>query len=161
MIKAIKTLVNEIQEAMYQELSGKEAGLAAYYNFNNGIPAGDNTALTIVPDVSDNGHDGTVSGFTKTGGLSNWTASPFNFGDWDDDGIPDFCDKCVFAKDLALDDILFKSIYRARETITLGNGVIIPDFSNLTFQTPKLIIPDTSQVPENAQIIITPFLCEQ
>ena len=93
---------NQIKEALYQELSGKETGLAAYFNFNNGIPSGDNSAISMVYDVSDNGHDGTLSGFGKMGNLSNWVPSPFNFGDWDKDGTPDFCDNCVFTNDLTL-----------------------------------------------------------
>ncbi|MEM6402031.1 MAG: LamG-like jellyroll fold domain-containing protein, partial [Cyanobacteria bacterium P01_D01_bin.116] len=41
----------EIQENIYQKLSGTEEGLVAYYNFDN--------ATTIVPDVTENGNDGT------------------------------------------------------------------------------------------------------
>ena len=151
----------EIQGALYQELSGKESGLAAYYNFNNGVASGDNSALTIVPDVSDNGHDGTVSGFAKTGGSSNWIASPFNFGDLDDDGIPDFCDKCVFAKDLDLYETLWKSVYRARESITLGNNMMLPTGKNLTFETPQLLMTDQIQTAAGTEIMITPFVCPE
>ena len=149
----------EIQEAMYQELTGKEAGLASYYNFNNGIPSGNNTALNIVPDGSDNGRDGIVSGFAGTGGLSNWTASPFNFGDLDKDGIPDFCDKCVFEKDIVINDYLWKSVYRARETITLGSGMTMPVNRNLTFHTPELLVSDQIQTAANTHIMVTPFVC--
>ncbi|GLR17460.1 LamG domain-containing protein [Portibacter lacus] len=149
----------EIQEAMYQELSGKEPGLSAYYNFNNGIPSGDNTGLAIVPDVSGHGHDGTVNGFARTGGASNWTASPFNFGDLDDDGIPDFCDKCVFAKVLVLYETLWKSVYRARESITLGNGMTLPVGKDLTFETPMLMMSDHIQTAAGTEIMVTPFVC--
>ncbi len=150
---------DEIQEAMYQELTGKETGLAAYYNFNNGVASGDNSALTIVPDVSDNGHDGTVSGFARTGGISNWTASPFNFGDLDNDGIPDFCDKCVFEKDIVIYDYLWKSVYRASETITLRNDMTLPANWNLKFETPQLLMDDHIQVAVGTEIMVTPFVC--
>ena len=151
---------DEILQAMYQELSGKEPGLAAYYNFNNGIPVGDNTARSLVPDASDNGHDGTLSGFTKTGFGSNWVSSPFNFGDLDDDGTPDFCDNCVFEKNLVLDNVLYKQIYRARETITLGNNMTLPANRNLTFHTPQLLLSNQIQTAANTQIMVTPFVCD-
>ncbi len=54
-------------------------GLVASYDFNEGIPDGDNTGLTILPDKSGNANDGTLSGFDLSGSTSNWVASTITF----------------------------------------------------------------------------------
>jgi hypothetical protein len=56
------------------ELAGTEAGLIAYYQFNEGVAAGTNTGVTTLPDISPNGHDGTLSSppFALSGATSNW-----------------------------------------------------------------------------------------
>jgi len=59
-----------------QELTGSELNLLVNFNFSSGIPEGDNSALTIVPDISPNGHHGALSGFTQTGTTSNWVTVP-------------------------------------------------------------------------------------
>jgi hypothetical protein len=47
-------------------------GLIAYYNFNDGIPNGNNTAITTVADRTGNGNNGTLNNFTLTGMSSNF-----------------------------------------------------------------------------------------
>ncbi|MBS1647217.1 MAG: T9SS type A sorting domain-containing protein [Bacteroidetes bacterium] len=47
-------------------------GLLVYYNFNNGIPNGNNTSITNVPDVTGNGYNGTLVHFALTGTTSNF-----------------------------------------------------------------------------------------
>lgn len=47
-------------------------GLIAYYSFNDGVPNGDNTAITTVADRSGNGLSGTLTNFALTGTSSNF-----------------------------------------------------------------------------------------
>jgi hypothetical protein len=62
----------EIQTNMNKELVGTETGLVAYYNFNQGIAAGDNTAISTVIEKTPNAINGTLSNFNKTGTFSNF-----------------------------------------------------------------------------------------
>ena len=57
-----------------------EATLELYYDFNHGIPSGDNSGLTTLTDLSSNGYDGTLTNFdvdgsNTSGTVSNWIAS--------------------------------------------------------------------------------------
>ncbi len=56
-------------------LIGNEAGLIAYYNFNQGTAAGANAGVTTLNDLTANNHDGTLTNFTLTGTASNWITS--------------------------------------------------------------------------------------
>ena len=63
------------------ELQGNEAGLVAYYKFNQGIDAATNTAVTTLTDATANANNGTLNGFDLTGSTSNWLAgSPVTTG---------------------------------------------------------------------------------
>jgi hypothetical protein len=62
----------EIQDNMNTELLGSETGLVAYYPLNQGIAAGDNTAIASVTNKSANALNGTLTNFTKTGATSNF-----------------------------------------------------------------------------------------
>jgi hypothetical protein len=64
--------IEQIQANMNKELLGTEAGLVAYYTFNQGIAAGNNTAITTVTDKTANAINGTLTNFTKTGATSNF-----------------------------------------------------------------------------------------
>lgn len=64
-----------IQAEMNTELVGNEPGLLRYYNFNQGIANGDNTAITNLIDASSNTNNGTFSNFTLTGTTSNFTGA--------------------------------------------------------------------------------------
>ncbi|MEL6559320.1 MAG: LamG-like jellyroll fold domain-containing protein [Bacteroidota bacterium] len=61
----------DIVEQMCRELTGSEAGLIAYYDFNN--VTGD-TDGTIIPDVSGNGNDGTLREPDASSSISTVTA---------------------------------------------------------------------------------------
>jgi hypothetical protein len=64
--------IEQIQANMNSELLGTEAGLVAYYPFNQGIAAGNNTAITTVTDKTANAINGTLTNFAKTGATSNF-----------------------------------------------------------------------------------------
>jgi hypothetical protein len=151
----------QILDHMSQELSGIEPGLVAYYNFNEGIPEGDNSGSAILYDISNNEHNGALVGFAQTGVQSNWVSSPFNFGDGDDDGTPDFCDNCFAMKNLELDNVSLNGVYRALNEITLGNGITIPGNANLIFRSPFVKVSEYIQAPATATIIVSPVACEQ
>ena len=50
----------------------QQAGLVAYYRFNEGIAGGSNTGMTTVDDNSGNWNCGTLNNFALTGGSSNF-----------------------------------------------------------------------------------------
>ncbi|VXD18410.1 putative Peptidylamidoglycolate lyase [Marinoscillum sp. 108] len=51
------------------------SGLVASYDFNTGLPGGNNTGLNTLMDISGNGYDGTLNAFDLVGDTSNWVAS--------------------------------------------------------------------------------------
>lgn len=64
----------EIQQYMHVGLIGTETGLVALFNFNQGIANGDNTAISIEPDRTASGNNGTLNNFARTGSTSNYVA---------------------------------------------------------------------------------------
>ncbi len=64
----------EILSRMNCELSGTETGLEAYYQFNEGLALANNAGINNLPDISGNGHDGTLINFSLNGTTSNWVA---------------------------------------------------------------------------------------
>ncbi|MFN7044421.1 MAG: LamG-like jellyroll fold domain-containing protein [Flavobacterium sp.] len=63
------------------ELQGTETGLLAYYKFNQGNDAADNSAITTLIDATSNSNNGTFANFTLTGSTSNFLAgSPVTTG---------------------------------------------------------------------------------
>lgn len=62
----------DIQSSMSTELEGNEAGLVAYYNFNQGVADGVNTTITSLTDKTVNGRHGILHNFTLAGASSNW-----------------------------------------------------------------------------------------
>ncbi len=77
----------------YRELRGNEAGLIAYYDFNEGMPNENNANLNTIPDMSGNGNTGTLNNFAKTGTSSNWViGAPVIHRDLDGNGYGDICE---------------------------------------------------------------------
>lgn len=70
--------LEQIQFLKDRELSATEAGLAAYYDFSNGFPMGDNMALNAVEDLSANSYDATLVSMAQTGSGSNWVNGEIN-----------------------------------------------------------------------------------
>ena len=65
---------SQIQANMNIELLGSETGLVAYYTFNQGTTAGDNSAITSATDKTANALNGNLNNFAKTGATSNFVA---------------------------------------------------------------------------------------
>ncbi|MFN0048321.1 MAG: LamG-like jellyroll fold domain-containing protein [Cytophagales bacterium] len=55
--------------------NGNEPSLLAYYDFNQGLSSGNNTATNILLDKSINGYHGTLTGFSRNGVGSNFITS--------------------------------------------------------------------------------------
>jgi len=66
---------SEIQENMYARLTGAESGLIGYYNFNQGVPEGENLTVTNLIDLTTNHYDGLLIDFALNGSISNWVNS--------------------------------------------------------------------------------------
>jgi hypothetical protein len=60
-------------------LSGTETGLLAYYDFNQGVGGGDNTAIDSLYDLTSGANNGGLNNFTLNGSTSNFVES---------DGLP-------------------------------------------------------------------------
>gem|GEM_PF-5284272 len=70
----------EIELQFYEKLEGNETGLIAYYDFNDGIPAQDNTGNTTLTDLT-NTAEGTLNNFgLGNGNSSTWVDNPFPEG---------------------------------------------------------------------------------
>ncbi len=66
-----------ISARMNHSLTGNEAGLLAYYNFNEGVGNGDNTSppVNTLSDGTSKHQDGTLYNFALNGTSSNWVTS--------------------------------------------------------------------------------------
>ncbi|KAA2215664.1 LamG-like jellyroll fold domain-containing protein [Chryseobacterium sediminis] len=62
----------QIQQDMSKEFCAVQPGLVAYYKFNEGIPAGNNTSKTTIYDYSGNNKNATATGFALNGSVSNF-----------------------------------------------------------------------------------------
>ena len=60
----------QIQADMDNAISASSSGLINYYNFNEGT-----TGSTMLPDLTSNGNNGTLTNFALTGATSNWVES--------------------------------------------------------------------------------------
>ena len=62
----------EIQSSMNSALTGSEAGLYIYYNFDQGTCGGANAGVSTLNDLTTNGVSGTLNNFALAGCASNW-----------------------------------------------------------------------------------------
>jgi len=61
------------------ELASGQVGLLAYYNFDEGVPSGNNSAtggnvISLIDQTGNVNNNGTLVNFTRTGSSSNWLA---------------------------------------------------------------------------------------
>ncbi|GAB4332954.1 MAG: hypothetical protein OHK0038_08900 [Flammeovirgaceae bacterium] len=66
---------DEIRANMNNELLGNESNLGIYYNFNQGINAGNNTSITSLEDLTSNNNDLFFNNFSLSGANSNFINS--------------------------------------------------------------------------------------
>jgi hypothetical protein len=64
----------DIVADMNTEFCATQSGLVRYYKFNNGVPDGNNISNLSTPDYSGNNSNGSLTNFTLTGTVSNYTA---------------------------------------------------------------------------------------
>lgn len=64
----------EILGSMNSDFTVTQPNLVAYYNFNQGVPGGNNVGITTLPDLT-TGFNGTLTNFTLSGATSNWITS--------------------------------------------------------------------------------------
>ncbi|MBI1226059.1 MAG: choice-of-anchor D domain-containing protein [Bacteroidetes bacterium] len=68
--------VDEVAAHLKCELKGDENGLAVYYDFNQGVPSGDNAAISISTNKKLGvGNNGVLKNFALAGANSNWVTS--------------------------------------------------------------------------------------
>ena len=70
----ISKSTTEINANKNCELSGNEAGLVAYYKFNQGTGGSDNTGISNANDATPNLNNGTLTNFGLNGSTSNWVS---------------------------------------------------------------------------------------
>lgn len=58
------------------EFCSPQTGLFAYYKFNHGVSAGNNTTVTTLSDYSGNSYSGVLNYFSLMGATSNWINGP-------------------------------------------------------------------------------------
>ncbi len=68
---------SEIADNLNVTLTGNETGLVDYYQFNQGIAGGANTAITTLFDSTTTANNGTLNNFAKTGSTSNFVTGYF------------------------------------------------------------------------------------
>tara|TARA_R110001606_G_scaffold107625_2_gene232391 strand:- start:41299 stop:50172 length:8874 start_codon:yes stop_codon:yes gene_type:complete len=67
---------SQIQGNLFKVLTGSEANLVAYYDFEQGVANADNTGVTTLVDKTANANNGTLYNFALATGMgSNWTTS--------------------------------------------------------------------------------------
>ncbi len=64
-----------IKADMADTISHTATGLVSYYNFDQGVPGGNNTGIDILFDQTANGNNGVLNNFALSGGISNWVES--------------------------------------------------------------------------------------
>nr|WP_162847063.1 MBG domain-containing protein [Mucilaginibacter gracilis] len=64
-----------IQADMLVPIDPATTGLQAYFNYDQGVPGGNNTGITTLTDLTANHYDGAFSGVTLTGNTSNFVES--------------------------------------------------------------------------------------
>ena len=67
----------QISSNLTTQYQGNETNLLAYYNFNQGIQNGNNSAITTLTNSVNSANNGTLTNFTKNGTTSNFVSGYF------------------------------------------------------------------------------------
>ena len=62
----------QIQQSFTSALQGNETGLVGYYDFNHGVPGGNNTSINVTVNAVNTASNGTLTNFAKNGSISNF-----------------------------------------------------------------------------------------
>jgi len=116
------------------ELVGNEAGLVAYYNFNQGNAGGNNASTTTLTDISPSGADGTLNDFALTGATSNWVLMGANG--------PNCAPPCP--PTLAVPGTIGSDTYEAQNEIT-SDGTV-PTGNDVIFTAPETTLEPNFEV---------------
>ncbi|MFT3794889.1 LamG-like jellyroll fold domain-containing protein [Flavobacterium sp.] len=109
-IRLYNTALNPAQVVSNMEGNYATSGLLAHYNFNVGVPGGNNAGLTILPDSNIPGNfHGTLHNFALLGNSSNWVSSN-----------PTQTQSIIFNP---LADIIYGNQFNLTATTTAGLGV--------------------------------------
>lgn len=88
----------EVAASKNCQLTGDEQNLIAYYNFNQGFVAANNSAESTLFDRTGNGRNGGLANFALMGNNSNWSAGnpalAIYCNDLDNDGVLNEVDNC-------------------------------------------------------------------
>ncbi|NER11878.1 T9SS type A sorting domain-containing protein [Leptobacterium flavescens] len=118
-----------------------QANLLLYYNFNEGVPGGDNTGINQVQDLSGNNNNGELRNFDLTGATSNFSSNFIRTP------VPpstnNICENAevlevfrdintVFFGENAVDENIVQSECLSQTTRDLWYAVTIPEFYNDT-----------------------------
>jgi hypothetical protein len=139
------------------ELQGSETGLVAYYKFNQGLDAQDNSGVLTLTDATANANNGTLTNFDLISGTSNWiSGSPIvsgliccpNATTWDGfswtNGTPDATKLAIFSGDYTGNGFNACSVQ-----VTGTANVIINSNQNLEIQNDVHIASGASFILEN------------
>ena len=95
----------EIINNRYRDLSGNENGLELYFNFNQGVPNGNNTCFTQIFDKSRNELHGGFVSFAKDGDKSNLVSSDLDVFTFDNFCLQNCIELCEGCSDTCTDTI--------------------------------------------------------
>ena len=65
----------QIRQSFITQLQGNESNLVGYYNFNQGVAAGNNVSITSATNTVSSVSNGVLTNFAKTGTTSNFVGS--------------------------------------------------------------------------------------
>jgi hypothetical protein len=151
--------ISQIQENLLLEIPSSAPGLELCFNFNKGLPEGDNTSITLETDITGNAHDGTLNNFARSGNTSNYVTSPFNFYDGDRDGLPDLCDYCIAKNILTLENVSLDGVFKAYDQIILGEGLTFPANGEVIFRTPEMRLLDGVTLAVDKPLMVISETC--
>jgi len=121
----------EIWGQMFAELDGNEAGLVAYYNFNQGVPNEDNPNETMLNDLSLSNADGTLNGFDLFGFVSNWSNRTVS-----DPSCCNSCEPSRFVSGTLNGPYRAEFIIQSNGNIPNGNQVVLAADNSVTLEPP-------------------------